>query len=311
MTAVLKEPPDVYTCRAYREEDRAVAGALGTPVIDWWHAKGEGASLHLVAVREDTGEIAGHLQAVDQGFPEPSRRPGQCHFALEVATDHRHRGVGGTLYQAAEMFARRRGARLLYTAFHETVEAPATSFLTKRGFEPLERFYPSVLDLTAFDPVRFAQAVERVQAQGIRLTTYADRGDSVENRRRLHGLEQLAHSTQPFREVEPYLPEAFEKWEAGFAKRDTTSIFLAIAASGGEWVGVVTGLEWYFTGVHPSWRGRGIATALKVLCITEAKQRGLVQMETENHEDNLAMLAINRKLGFAFTTPEVACVKRF
>ena len=60
---------------------------------------------------------------------------------------------------------------------------------------------------------------------------------------------------------------------------------------------------------HPR-RGRGIATALKILCLTEAKKRGLTQMETENHGDNLAMLAVNRKLGFVFTTPEVACVKR-
>ena len=33
-------------------------------------------------------------------------------------------------------------------------------------------------------------------------------------------------------------------------------------------------------------------------------------METENHEDNAAMLAVNRKLGFVFGVPEVACIKR-
>ena len=49
---------------------------------------------------------------------------------------------------------------------------------------------------------------------------------------------------------------------------------------------------------------------LKVLCITEAKKRDIARMETENHQDNAAMLAVNRKLGFIFTAPEVACVKR-
>ena len=43
----------------------------------------------------------------------------------------------------------------------------------------------------------------------------------------------------------------------------------------------------------------------------EAKKRGLQTMETENHGDNLPMLAINRKLGFHFTTPEAACIKHF
>ena len=33
-------------------------------------------------------------------------------------------------------------------------------------------------------------------------------------------------------------------------------------------------------------------------------------METENHEDNAAMLEVNRKLGFVFGVPEVACIKR-
>ncbi len=73
---------------------------------------------------------------------------------------------------------------------------------------------------------------------------------------------------------------------------------------------MVTGLEWYFTGVHPDWRGRGIATALKVRCLSEAKRRDIGRMETENHDDNGAMIAVNRKLGLIFTTPEVACIKR-
>ena len=311
VNAILENPLTGYAFRPYRAEDRAAASALGTPVIDWWHAKGQEAALHLVAVRNDTREIAGHLQVVDHGVPEPSRRPGQCHLSLNVSPEHRRQGIGGMLYKQAEAFARRRKAHLLYAAYLETEDAPAATFLSQRGFIPLERFYPSCLDLETVDPARFQSAVEKVQAQGIRVLTYAEIGDSAENRRKLYDLEQFAHITQPFREVDPYIAEPYEKWEQEFTKRDPSAIFLAITDSGESWVGVVTGLEWYFTGVHPDWRGRGIATALKVRCVTEAKKRGLTQMETENHGDNLAMLAVNRKLGFVFTTPEVACIKRF
>ena len=321
VNAILNSPLAAYTLRPFREEDLAGVSALGAHVIDWWHGNGPGTALHLVAETAATGEIVGHLQVVDRGFPLPSRRPGQCHFTLEVAPEHRRRSIGGALYVRAEAFARGRNARLLYAAFTETDNAPAAPFLAKRGFELLERFYPSCLDLNAFDPTRFASAIERVQAQGIRLVTYADIGDSTDNRRKLYELEQLAHATQPFREVEPYLPEPYANWEQEFAKRDPETIFLALANTmeeaegakdaGAVWAGVVTGLEWYFTGVHPEWRGLGLATALKVQCITEAKKRGLVQMETENHGDNAAMLAVNRKLGFIFTAPEAAYVKRF
>ncbi len=87
------------------------------------------------------------------------------------------------------------------------------------------------------------------------------------------------------------------------------TIFLA-AAPDGAWVGVITGLEWGFTGVHPDWQGRGIATALKVRSLAVAKAQGMEQMQTENHEDNAAMLAINRKLGFVMDPVEVNCVRR-
>ncbi len=260
------------------------------------------------------GRLRDTCRLMDAGIPYPTRRPGQWHFALNVAPQHRRQGIGGALYVQAEAFACRKGARLLYTAYNETNEtedAPAATFLKKRGFELLERFYPSSLDLTKFDPTGFAPALERMRAQNIRLQTYAEIGDNAQNRRNLYELEQLARATQPFREVEPYIPELFETWEQDFHKRDPATIFLAVALPENTWIGVVTGLEWYFTGVHPLWRGRGIATALKVQCLMEAHKRGIAQMETENHEDNAAMLAINRKLGFVFTAPEVACIKRF
>ena len=296
--------------RAYLDTDREAAGQLDTPVIDWWHANGPAGSLHLVATTADEGQVVGHLQVVDRNVIAPGRRMGQCHFSLNVAPEHRRCGIGGALYAHAEAFARRQAATMLYTAYIEYEDAPARSFLQKRGFAPLERFRPSYLDVSTFVPERFSAELERVEAQGVRLLTYAEAGDTPENRRKLYDLEQSARATQPFREVDPYVPEPYEAWERELLARDPTAIFLAQTPDG-VWAGVVTGLVWYFTGVHPDWRGRGIATALKVRCLSEARSRDLGRMETENHDDNGAMLAINRKLGFVFTTPEVACVKRF
>lgn len=142
---------DSYRLREYREEDRAAVNALGSHVITWWHAKGSEASLHLIALTAESGEIVGHLQVMDAGVPLPSRRPGQCHFSLHIAPQHRRQGIGGALYIQAEAFASRRIASLLYTAYIETEDAPAAHFLKKRGFEPLERFYSSSLDLTTFE----------------------------------------------------------------------------------------------------------------------------------------------------------------
>jgi GNAT superfamily N-acetyltransferase len=299
-----------YRIRTFEEGDRASVGGLGSPVIGWWHDRVDGASLHIVAESMETGEVVGHLQARDRSTPKPSRREGQCHFTLDVAPGHRRRGVGGCLYDRVEAFARARKALLLYCGYKETLESPAASFLRERGFAILERFLPSYRDLDTFSPKNFHLEMQRVAQQGIVLTTYSSLEDTPGNRRQLHSLEENARATQPYREVSDYIATPFPEWESEFLKRDQTGIFLALAPDTNEYLGVVTALEWGFTGTHPNWRGCGIATALKVFSLQEAAARGFVRIETENHEDNAAMLAVNRKLGFIFTDAEVGCVKR-
>jgi GNAT superfamily N-acetyltransferase len=174
----------------------------------------------------------------------------------------------------------------------------------------LERYFPSSRDLRTFEASDFRSHIERVERQGIELTTFAQIGDSQDQRRQLYDLEETARAVQPFREVGPYVPTLFEEWEAEFLRRDQSAIFIALEPVSKELVGVVTGLEWYFTATHPGWCGQGIAMALKVRCIEEAKARGIERMETENHEDNAGMLKINRRLGFVFGDPEVALVKQ-
>lgn len=310
MVTLLTNPLAAYRIRPFKEQDRANANATGSSVVDWWHSEVPEASLHLVAEAAATGEIVGHLQARDKSVPEPTRRPGQCHIMLSVAAAHRRRGIGSALYDGAEAFARQRHAHTLYIEYTETAESPATSFLQQRDFVPLERFLPSFIELDTFEVERFVEAVERVENQGIVITTYDQIEDTPENGHRLYTLEEVARASQPFREVEAYVPTPYSKWEEELSHRDLSTVFLALAPVTGQYVGCVTGLEWYFTGTHPDWRGRGIATALKVLCLQEAKRRGIRCMETENHEDNITMLAINRKLGFQFTAPGVACIKR-
>ncbi|HKV82923.1 MAG TPA: hypothetical protein VJN88_00100, partial [Ktedonobacterales bacterium] len=45
-------------------------------------------------------------------------------------------------------------------------------------------------------------------------------------------------------------------------------------------------------------RGRGIATALKVLAIRAARARDAAMIRTNNDSQNAPMLAINRALGY-------------
>jgi RimJ/RimL family protein N-acetyltransferase len=78
-----------------------------------------------------------------------------------------------------------------------------------------------------------------------------------------------------------------------------------IALDGEQWVGLCAlqllpenqGAFNLITGVLPAYRRRQIAQALKLLAIRYARRYGAMHISTTNDSLNVAMLAINRKLG--------------
>ena len=63
------------------------------------------------------------------------------------------------------------------------------------------------------------------------------------------------------------------------------------------------------TGTGRDYRGRGLATAMKVKMLAAAKTAGLRAMLTTNDEPNKAMRGINAKLGYVMLPANVELEK--
>jgi len=260
------------------------------------------------------GEPATAYLGAEDRSTTARRKPGVCSFDLWIAPEHWSEELADALYEKSGEFAHSRHAKRLST--YLTLFAPddpLVPFLMRRGFVEVDRIVPVMLDLTTFERDRFPEPAP----VGIRFFSYAEAGDTDENRRRLYALRSTLDRDVPTNDVHAE-PPPFEEWQKRFDRPEHDPNALAVAVSdAGEWIGVSqlgfqeqTNIAWTFmTGVLPEYRGQGIAYALKLRAIDAAIARGCPLILTENHENNAPMRAINRKLGFVPDAPGVSYSK--
>lgn len=216
------------------------------------------------------------------------------------------RGVATTMY---ESLVDKLGQLKAITAWAGSREnlPRLTAFYQHRGFVEKQRVWESRLDATTADPARFQDYAEKVQREGIVITSLAEeRKNNPDSLRKLHELVQLIAADIP--QPEPFSPVSFEQWEA-FEIKNPSLLPEAyiIAKDGSKYVGLSTvwridrepkGLGQGNTGVRREYRGRGIAVAMKLKVIDYARRNGYTRVKTWNDTINGAMLAVNIKLGF-------------
>lgn len=215
---------------------------------------------------------------------------------VDVDAEHQGKGIGRALIAQALEAGHDFGARLLTSKARDDMPRERT-FLDAAGFEAFEYLRGVTLDLAAFAPPPSSSGSEEIQ-------TWAEIGDSPENRARLYELYRHTDFDSPGIEVWG-MPD-FPNWETGiFTGTWYRPEGLFVAVVDGEWVGmsIVGPMEdgtWTtdYTGVLPSHRGQGIATRLKLAGVDLAKKGGGSHLHTFNDELNGPMRAINAKLGF-------------
>lgn len=221
---------------------------------------------------------------------------------VDVLPEARGRGVGSALLDASARVAAGAGKHHLHVPV--AADRPdSVAFLERRGFVEFERAHAVRLDLGGL--ARTA-ALDPLVPAGIELTDLATRPDLVA------GVHDLALET--FLDI----PGGDEPMAVGdlaeFRARDVDrpgipadAFAVAVERATGQVVGYASllakagspGVAFHdMTAVRRAWRGRGLARALKLRTIGWALDQGLVALETGNDEANLAMQAVNRRLGY-------------
>ena len=241
---------------------------------------------------------AGEPVAIAQVWPERRWQPESTKAELTVMVDraHRRRGIGTALALEASRWAAEHGCDGFDVWVYEN-DPDAPAYWLARGFHEETRDRNVRLDLPG------AEIPPPDPPDGVVLATLAERMDLVES---VYGVAVEALPDMPA--PEPLVPPSFEEWrhaEIDFPEIVPEASVLAVA--GDEVVGYALLRRFgarpevggnMITGVRRSWRGKGVAGAMKCLQATLALSCGITAIETENDDTNTPMRSVNRRLGY-------------
>jgi len=310
--------PSGYRARQFRDSDREPLveerNAWSHPMQrqsadEWrmWERLSPDETQYRITVEDTASRVAAYANLSAGGFMRHA--DGAQSGGVGVARADRGKGIGSALLETVEHEARRRGAPRLLGGVSAALPF-ALAWAAKRGFHEIGRRIGSYVELASFDPSGLADRVSSVKASGIRLSTFAEVLDGLDDAGRESFYRALYEAQTPMWEdipfatrLDPWPYERFRKltFEGGQMLYDCS----ILAYDGEEIVGFTTtgkrqdndGLTW-MTGTARTHRGRGIATTLKVEALSRATAKGLRALATVNDEPNKAMRGVNAKLGY-------------
>jgi mycothiol synthase len=254
-------------------------------------------------VAELAGVVAAYAYYFEIDWAPP---PGRYWCVIRVLPAYQRRGIGGRLYARLLDDLAQRGAATMQLELDDTLAALAPA-LERRGFRELLHSWAFALDPRACDLGAFTTAYDRLG--GLEITTLAaELARGADWLASLHDLYLRVAGDVPI-PISPH-PAPSPEWLARQAIGLPESLpeAFVLVRDGARYVGLSYlhadaehpgRLLQRITAVHPAYRGRGIALALKLTTIEYGQRHGCHEIRTAVESNNPGMLAINRKLGFA------------
>lgn len=245
--------------------------------------------LALVAVAG--GEILGHGGA---SLDASTSVAGAGGLGVTVIERARGQGIGSRLYDALLEHLRSVGANNVVAYFAQN--DAGERFARARGFEhvktaPIQRVDPRTVTLDIPDDPDFG------------VVSFAQMRDRP---RDVFDLDAIGVLDEP--SVNPMDKLRYDEWEREEWQHPDLELDGSTVVLSGDRMVAFTWLRVdaergrgisAFTATLPEFRGRGLATRAKLRTMRWAASNGITSMTTANDDSNAAMLAVNRKLGFA------------
>jgi GNAT superfamily N-acetyltransferase len=253
-------------------------------------------------------EKAGVMVGV-AGYWQREDYPQKFWVWIGIHPDYQHQGIGTTLYNILLETIAPYNPSELHVGTKENVVS-CMQFVQKHGFVETCRYWESRLDVATFDPSVLQGAADKVMASGINIYSYAELAHDPERDRKAYDLDCRLWKDVPSEEV--HVPLSFEEFKKRNIEEDPCFLpdawFIAVEGDSktGTYVGLasltkLSGCDYLqtgLTGVLREYRGRGIASALKLRAALYAKERNIPEIRAGNAQENNKMLAINEKMGF-------------
>jgi RimJ/RimL family protein N-acetyltransferase/GNAT superfamily N-acetyltransferase len=274
-------------------------------LLDWYTRQLELGIQFTVAVDPD-----GSVHGFNGIYRENLNRDRLYGIYLIVEPDSRGCGLGSLLFDDLMIHSARLGARTLRIRVRDNSDV-GIRFITHRGFTQKKHSVEMMFDLSTWDEHRYEEILQAVQAQGFRFTNMAELGDTQDNRRKLYALNSAAAASDPGSDGTPPWAsfDDFEKNVCNTYWYHPDGQMIAIDSNNGAWaamsaITVFAGADHannLFTGTNVRYRGRKLAQAVKTLALRKARTYGVGMVRTSHNSENVAMIAIDTKLGYKFT----------
>jgi len=222
-----------------------------------------------------------------------------------VTPEYRNKGGGSLLF--TRVLDELKDRELVKLSSYTCEDQPeGIRFLKKRGLAITMREPNSSLDVETFNFNQYLSLINTLKKQNIQIVSLSEAKLKIDEwKQKLYDVDWLIGKDIPF--PDPPTKPPFDVWERMvFAPDRFNEDTYIVAVDENDIVGIscikhvpadkeimITSI----TGTLRSYRRKGVATAMKAVCIQNAKEIGIKKIITDNEENN-PMYTLNMKLGF-------------